>query len=291
MKEAFWGVLIIVLGLFGIVIVNLFQNVTVDNDRVYYVIKESTEAAAFDAIDLAHYRLNGTIRIVEDKFVENLTRRFAENISKGTYKIVVEDINEMPPKISLRVETGVSPLISGMNGMENPFDIVNRVDAIIETKYTAKDLEFVGITKDEWIERPEEVITGDVCTPTIVSDKDNCLEGDVKFTGHEDTNMYPKICIGETPPSNVSKKVNYQVCECGSWVDYEETLVASPRKNGREWIYEWKFYKEGNNRVINQVIKEKVIELQCTTGIQIMVPNDINETTQDSINLDGNKIS
>ena len=48
MKEAFWGVLIIVLGLFGIVVVNLFQNVTVDNDRIYYLLKESTEAAAFD---------------------------------------------------------------------------------------------------------------------------------------------------------------------------------------------------------------------------------------------------
>ena len=43
MKEAFWGVLIVLLGLFGIVVVNIFQNVTVDNDRVYYLIKESTE--------------------------------------------------------------------------------------------------------------------------------------------------------------------------------------------------------------------------------------------------------
>ena len=34
MKEAFWGVLIVLLGLFGIVVVNIFQNVTVDNDRV-----------------------------------------------------------------------------------------------------------------------------------------------------------------------------------------------------------------------------------------------------------------
>ena len=82
MKEAFWGVLIVVLGLLGIVIVNLFQNVTVDNDRIYYLLKESTEAAAYDAIDLTYYRLSGDIRIVEDKFVENLTRRFAENIER-----------------------------------------------------------------------------------------------------------------------------------------------------------------------------------------------------------------
>ena len=66
MKEAFWGVLIIVLGLFGIVVINIFQNVTVDNDRVYYLIKESTEASAFDALDLTYYRLSGNLRIVED---------------------------------------------------------------------------------------------------------------------------------------------------------------------------------------------------------------------------------
>ena len=148
MKEAFWGVLIVTLGLFGIVVVNIFQNITVDNDRTYYVIKEATEGAAFDAIDLAHYRLNGTIRIVEDKFVENLTRRFAENISKGSYKIVVEDVNEMPPKVSLRVETGVGMLNTGLLGKEDPFNIVNRVDAIIETKYTIEDLEFAGITDE-----------------------------------------------------------------------------------------------------------------------------------------------
>ena len=57
MKEAFWGTLIIILGLFGIVVINVFQNVTVDNDRVYYLIKESTQAAALDALDLTYYRL------------------------------------------------------------------------------------------------------------------------------------------------------------------------------------------------------------------------------------------
>ena len=99
MKEAFWGLLIVLLGLFGVVVVNLFQNVTVDNDRVYYLIKESTEAAAYDAIDLTYYRVTGNIRMVEDKFVENLTRRFAQNVTIGDYKIIVEDLNELPPKI------------------------------------------------------------------------------------------------------------------------------------------------------------------------------------------------
>ena len=159
MKEAFWGVLIVILGLFGIVVVNVFQNITVDNDRTYYQIKESTEAAAFDALDLTHYRLNGTLRIVEDKFVENLTRRFAENISKSNYKITVEDVNEMPPKVSLRVETGVGIINTGLFRQDDPFNIVNRVDAILETKYTVEDLEFIGITKEELKEQIEKFYT------------------------------------------------------------------------------------------------------------------------------------
>ena len=261
MKEAFWGVLIVILGLFGIVVVNIFQNVTVDNDRIYYLIKESTEAAAYDALDLTYYRLSGDLRIVEDKFVENLTRRFAENISKGNYKIVVEDINEMPPKISLRVETGVGLLNTSLLKKEDPFNIVNRVDAIIETKYTMSDLEFAGITEEEWKEKQDEPIIGDVCTPTIGDVDDECIDGDIKFTGDEEINIQNKICTGQTPPSNVSKKVNYKVCECGKWVEKTETLTASPRKNGKEWIYEWTFYKEGKNRVINQVIKERILNI------------------------------
>ena len=285
MKEAFWGVLIVILGLFGIVVVNVFQNITVDNDRTYYQIKESTEAAAFDALDLTHYRLNGTLRIVEDKFVENLTRRFAENISKSNYKITVEDVNEMPPKVSLRVETGVGIINTGLFRQDDPFNIVNRVDAILETKYTVEDLEFIGITKEEWGEKLETDPTDNVCKPTIGDVDAECIDGDIKFAGDEEINIQNKICIGQVPPSNVNKIVNYKVCECGKWVDKTETLVASPRKQGSEWIYEWTFYKEGKNRVINQVIRERILELQCTNGIQIYVPDDIDEKNQNNVSI------
>ncbi len=57
MKEALWGVLIVELGLFGIVVINIFQNVTI-----------------------------------------------------GNYTITVEDINEIPSKISLRIRSGITSL-------------------------------------------------------------------------------------------------------------------------------------------------------------------------------------
>ena len=157
MKEAFWGVLIILLGLFGIVVVNLFQNVTIDNDRVYYLIKESTEASAYDALDLTYYRLSGNFRIVEDKFVENLTRRFAQNVTVGNYTIVVEDLNEVPPKVSLRIRSGVTSL----KGEE--FSLLNRVDGIIETKYSLNEvLNFLceGKTEEECDEIENNFKTG-----------------------------------------------------------------------------------------------------------------------------------
>ena len=68
MKEAFWGVLIIMLGLFGIVIINVFQKATTTNDEVYYVIKEATEAAMIESVDIAYYRLTGDVKIVKEKF-------------------------------------------------------------------------------------------------------------------------------------------------------------------------------------------------------------------------------
>ena len=147
MKEAFWGVLIIILGIFGIVCINLFQKVTVDNDKVYYVLKESTETSAHDSIDLSYYRLGGTLRIVEDKFVENLARRFSQSITAGNYTISVQNINELPPLMSVKVRSGVTSI----KGDE--FNLTNRVDAIIETKYKLSEvLDFLEITEEEWNE-------------------------------------------------------------------------------------------------------------------------------------------
>ena len=232
MKEAFWGVLIVLLGLFGIVVVNIFQNVTVDNDRVYYLIKESTEAAAFDAVDLTYYRLSGKLRMVEDKFVENLTRRFAENVTIGDYRIVVEDINEMPPKISLRVRSGVASL----NGER--FGIVNRVDGILETKYNLNEvLDFLGITEEEWNEETEgstiekDPDTGENICEVITKNQDEieCITGDVKFVEFEDYDSASAICQDETlNPKEI--KAKYKVCECGKWVEESETVLQHHQK-------------------------------------------------------------
>jgi len=269
MKEAFWGALIVILGLFGIVVINIFQNVTVDNDRVYYLIKESTEAAAFDALDLTYYRLTGDLRIVEDKFVENLTRRFAENVTAGDYIIVVEDINEVPPKVSLRIRSGVTSL----QGQE--FGIVNRVDGILETKYGLDEvLDFLDITKEE--EGDENI-----CDLGGLEKEDmECIPGDLMFSGFGDENINDTVCDDEQDklPKNVQREARYKVCNCGKWEEKSEVVTANPVKNGNEWIYTWTFTKVGDLRTITETARKRVLVQICTKAIGVMVPNDIEKT-------------
>lgn len=134
MKDSIWGYLIIVLGILAIGIIWFFANATRTDQHDYNLLKETVEAAMFDAVDLAEYRKNGQVVIDEEKFVENFLRRFAENAEfpeKG-YVIEIYDINTKPPKVSLKVSniketTATGEILS--------FDIVNNIDAILETKY------------------------------------------------------------------------------------------------------------------------------------------------------------
>ena len=79
MKWSFASVGLIVLGLVGLSIIILFQNITTNNENDYYLLKEVTEASMIDAIDMDYYRESGELKIIKDKFVESFTRRFAES--------------------------------------------------------------------------------------------------------------------------------------------------------------------------------------------------------------------
>ena len=102
-------------GLFGLVFIVMFESITINNESGYYVLKEAMEAAMLESVDLACYRIgdengfydfdgdgmpdsdiNGDgninendknacdgndLKIVEQKFVENFTRRFAASIT------------------------------------------------------------------------------------------------------------------------------------------------------------------------------------------------------------------
>ena len=133
MKESFWGIFIVGLGMISIFFIYLFQNITNTDEHNYNLLKETTEAAMYDAFDLAAYRKDGTIRIDREKFVENFVRRFAASATLSrTYNIKIYDVNEFPPKVSLQVSSTDK---SNITGEIIEFDITNRLDAILETPY------------------------------------------------------------------------------------------------------------------------------------------------------------
>lgn len=133
MKESIWGYAIIVLGILAIGIIWFFANSTRTDQHNYNLLKETVEAAMLDAVDLSEYRENGNVVIEEEKFVENFIRRFAENADlSNTYVIEIFDVNTKPPKVSLKVS---STQDTTATGELVEFNIVNNIDAILETKY------------------------------------------------------------------------------------------------------------------------------------------------------------
>ena len=133
MKESLWGVMVLFLGLASIGFIYFFQGLTNTDEHNYYLLKETTEAAMMDAFDLTAYRKYGAVRIDREKFVENFVRRFAENANLARdYVIKIYDVNEEPPKVSLEVSSATS---GSATGEIVSFDIVNRLDAILETPY------------------------------------------------------------------------------------------------------------------------------------------------------------
>ena len=133
MKNAMWGYAIIVLGILAIGIIWFFAGATRTDQHNYNLLKETVEASMFDAVDLAEYRKSGEVVIDEEKFVENFIRRFAESADlANTYVIEIYDISTKPPKVSVKVSSTSETTATG-EIME--FDVVNNIDAILETKY------------------------------------------------------------------------------------------------------------------------------------------------------------
>ncbi len=159
MNSSMWMYFFMVMGILGIVLINIFGNVIMSNEQNYYLLKEITEAAMIDAVDLKAYRdgigwdgvtedtdpesmhcmegIPGTIRIIEEKFVESFVRRFASSAQLNRkYKIIINDIDECPPKVTVTlVATEEFSFLSMFNVEYNSGeDIVNVLTGILENK-------------------------------------------------------------------------------------------------------------------------------------------------------------
>lgn len=129
MKDSIWAYFVIMFGIIAIVFIFFMQRATITDQHNYTLLRETVEAAMYDSIDKEASN-NGIYKIDQDKFVEVFLKRFAENASLSrVYKIEIYDINEEPPKVSIKLsstEKGTSEIVD--------FDLVNKVDAILETK-------------------------------------------------------------------------------------------------------------------------------------------------------------
>ena len=123
MNESLWMYFFMILGILGIVLINLFGNIVVSNEQNYYALKEVTEAAMYDAIDCHAVSVGleqevidkvpkeamhceagvpGTYRIITEKFLESFVRRFSESANLNRqYRIVIHEIDECPPKAAV----------------------------------------------------------------------------------------------------------------------------------------------------------------------------------------------
>ncbi len=137
MKWSFASVGLIVLGLVGLSIIILFQNITTNNENDYYLLKEVTEASMIDAIDMDYYRESGELKIRKDKFVESFTRRFAEStvFASSEYTINYFDIMEEPPKVTVSINTGIGEYTIYQDTSD--YHVANTLSAILE--YYGKD--------------------------------------------------------------------------------------------------------------------------------------------------------
>ena len=138
MNKGMLTVGIILLSLIALLMINVLTNYSTGGELDYYLVKETTDAAIEDALDANYYRKCGLYRMDKEKFVESFLYRFADSVDNTrTYKVGFYDINEVPPKVSIRVDslTVLSVNAGGDSGKNQAANITTSYDAIVESKY------------------------------------------------------------------------------------------------------------------------------------------------------------
>ena len=136
MNKGMLTVGIILLSVIALVLLNILTSYSTGGELDYYLVKETTDAAMEDAIDYTFLRTCGLYRIDKEKFVESFIYRFADSVD-GTrgYKIGFYDINEVPPKVSVKVDSETMMSVNPKDEKKKmQGNITTSYDAILETK-------------------------------------------------------------------------------------------------------------------------------------------------------------
>ena len=147
MKETYWAYWLVLLGVFVIGVMLLVNNISTTNTQDYYNIKEVTQASMIDAVDFSYYRLYGNVKMSEQKFVENFTRRFVENVNMAnTYDIGFYDLSEVPPKVSVKISTGSRSF--NIANTRNDYDVVTTLNAVLELGVQGEESDGINKRKE-----------------------------------------------------------------------------------------------------------------------------------------------
>ena len=140
MNKGMLTVGIILLSIIALLLINVLSNYSTGSELDYYLVKETTDAAMEDSIDLLFYRNCGLYRIDKEKFVESFLYRFADAVDRTReYDVAFYDINEVPPKVSVKVDSltvlAFKDSVDAEKAKTQAPDISTSYDAIIETNY------------------------------------------------------------------------------------------------------------------------------------------------------------
>ena len=141
MNKAMLTVGIILLSLIALLLINVLSSYSTGSELDYYLVKETTDAAMEDSIDKVFLRECGLYRIDKEKFVESFLYRFADSVdATRDYKIQFYDINEVPPKVSVKVNSLTNVAFDAAKGArygKNTEDYSDAKAANITTDYDA----------------------------------------------------------------------------------------------------------------------------------------------------------
>lgn len=140
MNKAILTVGIIFLGLVSLLLLQVLNSYSTGSELDYYLVKETTDAAIEDSLDKSFYSTCGVYRIDKEKFVENFLYRFANSVdATRDYKIGFYDINEAPPKVSVKVDSFTTLSFKSNddagNEKKEAANITTSYDAIVESNY------------------------------------------------------------------------------------------------------------------------------------------------------------
>lgn len=91
MKAAMWGVGLVVMGLLGLVLINLFGNITVTNQFNYTTMKNAVQAAMLDSLDIAHYRAGFCLCTADGSALDEKTTKTFNDKGEYEFRDIVND--------------------------------------------------------------------------------------------------------------------------------------------------------------------------------------------------------